>query len=72
MYDYCELIKIVCVASSWWQAATMQKSHAFLKGSWSYACVKIAFEFFLLITNWYYLMGLELFFLRRLNYLMFL
>ena len=26
-----------------WREAIMQKSHAFLKGSQSYACVKIAF-----------------------------
>ena len=25
-----------------WRAATMQKSCAFLKESWSYACVKVA------------------------------
>ena len=42
MNDYSKLIKIRCVASPRWQAAKMQKSHAFLKGSWNYACVKIA------------------------------
>ena len=31
-----------------WRAATMQKSHAFLKESWSYACMKIVFQFLLL------------------------
>ena len=40
--DYCILIKICCVASSRWQAAIMKILRAFLKGSWSYACVKIA------------------------------
>ena len=43
MNDYYKLIKIHWVASPRWQAATMQKSYAFLKGSWSYACVKIVF-----------------------------
>ena len=40
---YCKLIKIHCVAFLRWWAATMQKPHAFLIGSWSYACVKIVF-----------------------------
>jgi len=30
----------------------MQKSHAFLKELWSYACMKIVFWFFLLIYSW--------------------
>ena len=34
MNDYCKLIKIHCVASPRWQAATIQKSRAFLKASW--------------------------------------
>ena len=41
--DYCKLIKIRYVASPRWQVATMQKLCAFMKGSWNYACVKIAF-----------------------------
>ena len=41
--DYYKLTKIHCVASPRWRAATMQKSRAFLEGSWSYACMKIAF-----------------------------
>ena len=40
--DYCILIKICYVASPRWQAAIMQILRAFLKRSWSYACVKIA------------------------------
>ena len=43
MNDYCKLIKICFVAFPRWQAATMQKLRAFLKESWSYACMKIAF-----------------------------
>ena len=39
MNDYCKLIKICFVVSPRWQAATMQISHAFLKGSWSYGWV---------------------------------
>ena len=41
------------------------KFTCFFERVMSYACVKIAFEFFLLITNWYYQIGfmdLEIFF----------
>jgi len=38
--DYCKLIKIHCVASLGWRAASYNaKSRAFMKGSWNYICM---------------------------------
>ena len=47
----CELNEICYVACYRWRALIMQKLCAFDKGSWSYACVKIAFLLFLLIYS---------------------